>query len=67
MIRRIDAALPYINGEDERKLVYIRSQITPDGLLKREQNEHLDVTHLHEVAKSILKRYEATPAPEVAA
>lgn len=46
-------------GEDQRKLSYIRSQITKSGLAKRASADETDsVVHLHQVAKSILKRYE---------
>lgn len=72
MIERIDAALNIIpapdpvEGEhdDARVLGYIREQITPQGIAKRDEHSG-GVTHLHEVAEQRLKPYEkSTPTTQ---
>lgn len=45
-------------GEDKRVLDYIRKQLAPDALAKREERGDAEVAHLHWVAKSRLKPYE---------
>lgn len=56
LVQRIDQCLHLVSGEDERKLVYIRSQLTPAGLERRADDEFdSGVLHLHQIANSILK------------
>lgn len=58
MVKRIDDALERVRDTfDAEKLRYVRSQITPAGFEKR-PDEDKDVSHLTDIAKSILKRYE---------
>ena len=57
LIERIDAALEVATGEDRDVLRYVRSQITPEGIEKR-PDEDKNVSHLQEVARARLKNYE---------
>lgn len=58
LVERIDKALPLAEGtEDARVLEYIRTQLTPEGLEARGEEDQ-DVTHLHAVAKTRLRPYE---------
>lgn len=43
--------------DDARKLDYIVKQLTPAGLERRSEDDQ-DLTHLHEVAKAIIKPIE---------
>lgn len=60
ILQRIDAARDDLKGEDRRVIDYIESQIRPEGLEDRRQDEYAssDVKHLREVAHAVLRRYD---------
>lgn len=59
IVERIDATLPKIDKRDPawHALSYVRSQVTPEGLKARGE-ENQDVKHLRECAASHLKQHE---------
>lgn len=59
-IKRIKAARP--EGEDKRVLDYVRKELAPDALKKREERGDGSVAHLIEAARQRLKRYEKEAA-----
>lgn len=62
-IQRIEAALGIpVDDEDARVLDYVRKQLAPDALKKREERGDGNVTHLIEVAQQVLKHYEKESA-----
>lgn len=57
MVERIDAVKDKLDEDDRGPLLYIRGQLTPEGIQARQEWDP-DVKHLHDTAKQRLKAYE---------